>query len=434
MPNEIDINKDPKNILGQLMQTSMDMIKAEEAEKVMRKYLKTYAEKTPPEVLLQTILKGKATETKLEQTEEASQPKEQKLTDSGSTQKKSGGGDTLRRLLMAVGSKVEAFGQAGLQALGGTDDNKPVTPESQVATIQKTQELMKKSGIEGTVGATATGAPTISAQPGLEGLDGLSEDEKVQVIQLSKELGGVRGLRFVVPVVARRMKSGGTIDEIRDELRFSQQSPEFTGTIRNAAQQLTVGQPKATAQRTFDSLDDYLKDGDKDGAKEYMKGVARDKTDVTNRQSIMGQERTLEFLGKIKNDLQALEDEGFDTTGYFTGKADKILANVGQIKSPVHMELATRISLAVINFRRAMTGVQFGMKEHAEYERLFPGIDKVNSLNMANLDGLMSTFKGNTRKFYQQSMGEGNYNKLFGVSSKEIAPGYSSDEWEVVNE
>ena len=118
-------------------------------------------------------------------------------------------------------------------------------------------------------------------------------------------------------------------------------------------------------------------------------------------------------------------------TGFWSGSIENLIAKVGQVKEPARRRIATKIAVAVMQYRRSMTGVQFGMKEHAEYKAVFPNIDKVDALNKANIDALKDSFKGNLDKFYSLSMGEESYKRLFKGGSQ-LPPGYSPDEWEIV--
>lgn len=243
-------------------------------------------------------------------------------------------------------------------------------------------------------------------------MSSLSPEQQIQAYDLARRVAGVRGAVKLLPSIVSSFAEGKTIDQIEDELRFSQQSNEFSNEFRNASQQMTIGKPKSEKQASFDELDDLLQKGDTEGAKEYLKEMARVNVPAEMQTRIRGKERTMELLGEIEGDLATLEKAGIKT-GFTSGSIENWVAKVGQVASPELRQIATKIATAVINYRRDMTGVQFGEKESREYKILFPSIDKVGNFNTSALKALKDVFKGDLKRFYTQKMGSSNYNKIF---------------------
>ena len=210
------------------------------------------------------------------------------------------------------------------------------------------------------------------------------------------------------PVIAKGLKENKTIDQIRDEHRFAQQSTGF-GKVRNAAQQIMVGAGKNVTESTFDFLDDL----GPEKSKGFLKRMAiqnAPSADMANQ--VMGKERTTEFLDEIQGDLDTLNTKGINTN-IFSGTRENVFAKIGKVKDPEMRAVATKIALAVMKFRRSMTGVQFGIIEHREYQKLFPSISKTGNFNQATINALRQAFTGDVDKFYSQSMGDENYQNLF---------------------
>ena len=127
----------------------------------------------------------------------------------------------------------------------------------------------------------------------------------------------------------------------------------------------------------------------------------------------------MDFLNEIKGDLAALESQGIPS-GFFRGSYENLIAKVGQVNNPEMRKIATKIATALMSFRRHMTGVQFTEAESKEYKKMFPDINKVGDFNTANADALIETFGGDTRKFYEQSMGAKNYEGIFGKKETKL--------------
>jgi len=200
---------------------------------------------------------------------------------------------------------------------------------------------------------------------------------------------------------------------------MSSQSPEFSESVRDTAQTISVNDSDNVRNANFDALDDFIQRGDMGGAKDYIKQMALSHATADQQNQFYGKERTIEFLGEIKDDLSALEKSGF-STNFFTGNWENLVAKVGQVKNPEMRKVATKIATAVMQYRRSMTGVQFGMIENKEYKRIFPNINKINVFNSASINALQESFRGDLDNFYSLKMGRKNYEKIFGKSEKSV--------------
>lgn len=276
------------------------------------------------------------------------------------------------------------------------------------------------------------GSDVRNMQPTSEEFSALTPEQQTQAYALSRKIAGVRGAQNVLPSVTKSLLQGKNIDQIEDELRFSGQSSEFS-SVRNAAQQVMVGKSASEQQSAFDTLDDLQEDPK--GQIDFLKRMAIKNSTADQQNLMMGKERTVDFLSEIQGDLDTLEKNGFPTN-FFSGNWENLLSKVGQVQNPEMRKVATKIATSIMQYRRSMTGVQFGMLENKEYKRIFPGINKVGEFNKATISALGETFKGDLDKFYSQSMGEKNYKKMLGKTEKQsqLPPGYDPNEWEVVNE
>jgi len=243
--------------------------------------------------------------------------------------------------------------------------------------------------------------------------EGLSSEQQVQGRALAKKFYGTRGIKEGVPAIFAELKSGKTIDQLDDELRFAGQSPEFAGPVRDAAQTILINTSEGQSQKSMDYIDDLLTKGDIGGVKDQLKRLARGKAGMEEQRAIIGKERTIKLLDEIQDDLNNLEKMGFNTN-IFTGTTEQIASKAGTVGSPEARKLATKISAAIQNYRRSMTGVQFGMPENKEYKIMFPSISRTANFNTANINGLKEVMSGDLDNFYSLSMGEGTYKKIFG--------------------
>lgn len=245
---------------------------------------------------------------------------------------------------------------------------------------------------------------------------GLTSEQQIQARALARKIYGVRGAQFGLPAVYEEMRKGKSIDEVEDSLRYAGQSKEFSGDIRNATQSILMNTSEDKSQKAMDYIDDLLSKGDMEGTKNQLKRLARTQAGMEEQRAIIGKERTIKLLDEIQDDLNNLERMGVNTN-IFTGTAEQIASKVGTVKSPEARKIATKIAAAVQNYRRSMTGVQFGMPENLEYKIMFPTIGRTANFNSANINALREVMSGDLDNFYSLSMGENEYRNIFGQST-----------------
>ena len=234
---------------------------------------------------------------------------------------------------------------------------------------------------------------------------------------------------FVQPIIDR-MLAGETIDDISDSMRMAGQSPEFTGYLRDAAQQITSDYTKKKTDDVFDKLDDII-DQDKPGAvKDYLKKAALDALPSATAGQVRGKERTVEFLSEIQDDLRTFEANG-GNTNIFTGNTEKVAKMVGAVNDEELRKIATKINTAIQGYRRSMSGVAFSVPESEEYEAMFPNVDKTSNFNKANIEALTEVFDGDIEFIYSSVMGGDAYNEIFAKSMIESKTDVNSPDQEI---
>ena len=249
--------------------------------------------------------------------------------------------------------------------------------------------------------------------PNITDVSDLTNEQQIQARSLSRKLYGVRGAEFGLPAIYEEMRKGKTIDDIEDTLRYAGQSKEFSGPIRDAAQTILMNTDQNKAQTSMDYIDDLLSKGDTEGVKSQLKRLSKLQAGNEEARNMNGKERTIKLLSEIQGDLNNLERMGINTN-IFTGTTEQIASKLGMVKNPEARKVATKIAVAIQNYRRSMTGVQFGMPENREYKVMFPSIGRTANFNSANINALKEVMQGDLDNFYSLSMGEENYKKLFG--------------------
>ena len=218
------------------------------------------------------------------------------------------------------------------------------------------------------------------------------------------------------------MVRGMTIDEIGDKLRFSGQSEAFSGAFKSAFEFVTKsGFTTSDRIASKDGLDELLEDDDTVGAREFILGLARDKASATIKQQVEGREDLLIAIDSIEVGLKALKDEGVDT-GFLTGLKEKALEKGGfTVGTPEQNAIANEIAIAIINYRKAISGAAFTESESKAYDKVFPSTGKTSELNQVKINSLRKVANNAQDAFYRRSIGS-SYDQIIGneVENPEI--------------
>lgn len=254
--------------------------------------------------------------------------------------------------------------------------------------------------------------------------EGLDSKQQLHARKLARKLAGVRGAEKILPSIYAEMKAGKSIDTIEDEIRFSGQSEGFAGDVRNAVQSIMINADEGKTQRSMDYIDDLYSEGSVPEAKEQIKRLARKQAGTEEERSINGKERTVKLIDEIQDDLDTLEANGINTN-IFTGSVENINSRIGKVNNPAMRQIATKIAVAVQNYRRSMSGVAFSVPESEEYKKIFPSISKTANFNKSNVDALRDVIGGDLDTFYSLSMGQQTYDSLF---KEDQIPEFQSEE------
>lgn len=212
---------------------------------------------------------------------------------------------------------------------------------------------------------------------------------------------------------------GMTVDEIGDALRFSGQSEAFTGEFKSAFEFVTKTKI-STADRIAarDGLDELLEADNISAAREFILGIARDKADTSTRQQVEGREDLLAAIDSIESGLKELKDKDI-STGFLTGLTERALERGGfAVGTPEQNELANEIAIAIIDYRKSVSGAAFTESEAQAYEKVFPSTGKTEALDQAKINSLRRTANTRLDEFYERSIGS-SYRAIMGIAPEE---------------
>lgn len=151
--------------------------------------------------------------------------------------------------------------------------------------------------------------------------------------------------------------------------------------------------------------------GDFEGAKSDIIGAAISAIPVEQQNKAFGRNQALDALDDIQRALDEYSSAG-GNTGFLKGSYENIIKNLGKTSDPKLVDVAQRITLAMIAYRNAVSGAAFTESELKQYEQLFPSIKGNTELNKAKIDSLKSVFNLNQKSVLRTVLGDRNYDSL----------------------
>lgn len=193
----------------------------------------------------------------------------------------------------------------------------------------------------------------------------------------------------------------------------------------------TVAQSEvATAQ-----IDKLVSSGQYEKAKDYLLTQVKNNSSATERGVLDGKENTIVALDTLNQKLAEFVEKGGDT-GIFTGLKEKALQKGGFTSDPELAEIANSIGLAIVDYRRAISGAAFTESEGKAYDEIFPSVGKTSELNQAKINSIQEKLKTDLANYYRSRLGGSTYDEIFSPTSSKkteegvLDGGYTS-EWQV---
>lgn len=190
--------------------------------------------------------------------------------------------------------------------------------------------------------------------------------------------------------------------------------------INNAITSAIIGlkfNSVADKQAAQADIEKMITAGDYDGAREQLKIYARNSASATQQEKLEGKEDALAALDKIESAMNAYSAAG-GNMNVFTGISDKLLEKGGIAIDPKRSELANSVALAIIDYRKSISGAAFTASEAADYARVFPSTGKTTELNQIKINSLRDKLKTDAENFYRRRIGETKYDEIFGDVNK----------------
>jgi len=149
-----------------------------------------------------------------------------------------------------------------------------------------------------------------------------------------------------------------------------------------------------------------------------IKNNAKNLLSGANQNALEDSEASLYQLKQLDANMTAYYNAG-GNTGIFKGTYEQTLNSLGEVKDPKLVELASRIATNLQEYRNAISGTAYGIKEGAEIASVFPSIKNGKVLNdtlvKARTDGLQAKIDG----YYRSTIGDTGLSLIKGATTQQ---------------
>jgi hypothetical protein len=198
-------------------------------------------------------------------------------------------------------------------------------------------------------------------------------------------------------------------------------APQGKEAYSQAFNALVIGLPKASQDIATKTFNGYLSAGNYTEARNYITRLAVQNLPAADQTQALGRAQATAALKDIQSLLDEAKAKGANTN-LLTGSLINIEQKLGATGNPDLSYISSRIQQQRQIYRRSMTGVAFSPQENQEYTKIFPDLTNLDKLNSAKVSALTDAFDSNNRATLAFSIGDGNYNEIFGPTPTPTLP------------
>lgn len=213
---------------------------------------------------------------------------------------------------------------------------------------------------------------------------------------------------------AQRAQIYQNISKMKQEMastgEASLDSTDFGKNVKNSLAAIRF--PSVADRKTAETaIAGMIASGNIKGAKEQLRAYAFNSMPTGEQEKLAGKDDAIAALDNIKTLLADFEAKGGNTNA-FTGIKQKTLEKGGFYSGPAS-DIANSIALAIIDYRKAISGAAFTESEGAEYARVFPSVGKTGELNLSKINTLQKKLNSDIDKAYGRRIT--GYNNIVGT-------------------
>ena len=192
----------------------------------------------------------------------------------------------------------------------------------------------------------------------------------------------------------------------------------FTDALLNA---LPTNLTKAQKASAISQIQSQLQSGDIQRARETLIRTVTKNATTEEQKNAMARLQAMGALNDVQSALNTYVKKSGDTS-IWSGGLEKAMQKIGQSSDPQLAYIQNQIQQSIQKYRQAISGAAFTTSESKEYTNLFPNINNNDSLNTVKIKSLLDSFNRQQKIFLSSSIGDKNYDELFGSVQNPAAP------------
>ncbi len=231
----------------------------------------------------------------------------------------------------------------------------------------------------------------------------LPPDQRAEAIRVNKLMDTSNGGSNQDPSLAawRQAQTAKLNFDMEQEKAIQNLKPDAKMAVNRAILRLGEDRRNFVKQTAADAA----RAGDDNALREIVQQAAIEGEPAATQATILGRRDALKQLQSIEEDLAALPGLGV-TTGIMTGTIEDFARKMGSSTDPRLAAIGTRMTKAMTDYRRSMSGAAFSVQESKTYEGLYPNYSNQLPVNMAVIQGMKRAIEDNNDSYWQFKLGK----------------------------
>lgn len=166
-----------------------------------------------------------------------------------------------------------------------------------------------------------------------------------------------------------------------------------------------------------DLMNRQWQSGDLEGLQSTIRQAAVEGENADTKKMVAGRRDALSALADIESMLGQIGD-----TDILSGSIEDVVRKLGETTDPRLAGVGSRMSQSLFDYRRAMTGVQFSVKESDQYNKLWPSYQNSVPVNKELIDAMRTQMELADRNFWERKLGKAGAELVGAVKKPAAAP------------
>lgn len=183
------------------------------------------------------------------------------------------------------------------------------------------------------------------------------------------------------------------------------QATSLSTPYRNALDRVLGRSTDARRREIRSEFDRLAAAGDEESLRSRIRQLAVEGENVDTKNRVESRIETIDALRDARGVIDQLEKSGVQMN-IAAGSLEELAQKLGTTRDPRLAQLGVQLNVALMNYRRGITGAAFSESESRAYQGIWPRFINTPPLNKALIDGLLRSMQTSERTYWDRKLGK----------------------------